>query len=101
MLPATLAPQARRDLLEIIEWLAAQNPDAAYAFHAELDDALERLGSYPEMGVVREALADPPVRFLVMTGFPYTLVYDADERPPLVLRVLHGARDLPEILQEV
>ncbi|MBF0587733.1 MAG: type II toxin-antitoxin system RelE/ParE family toxin [Magnetococcales bacterium] len=97
---ATLSPQARRDLIEIIKWLAERNPDAAYASHNFLDDALGRLGDYPEIGFTREELADPPVQFLSMAGSPYILVYDADERPPLVLRVLHGARDLPELLQD-
>jgi len=34
-----------------------------------------------------------------LTGFPYVIVYDAGRRPPAIVRILHGARDLPEILR--
>lgn len=65
-----------------------------------MENAARRLGDHPDSGVVRSDLADPPVRFLPLTGFPYVIVYDADRRPPLILRVLYGARDLPEVLRE-
>jgi plasmid stabilization system protein ParE len=39
--------------------------------------------------------------FLVLRGFPYILVYRANAVPPRILRVLHGARDLPEVLQDL
>jgi len=39
------------------------------------------------------------MRFLAVHGFPYLLVYNADRRPPLIVRVLHGARDLPSLLR--
>jgi toxin ParE1/3/4 len=34
-----------------------------------------------------------------LTGFPYVIVYTAARNPPLIVRILHGARDLPEILR--
>jgi toxin ParE1/3/4 len=36
-----------------------------------------------------------------MTGYPDLLIYDAVQRPPLVMRILHGARDLPEALSDL
>lgn len=47
---------------------------------------------------MRGDLAPEHIRFLVLRGFPYVLVYDARTDPPRILRVLHGARDLPEAL---
>ena len=44
-------------------------------------------------------LAGEPYRFLALTGFSYVIVYNADRTPPLILRILHGARDLPELLR--
>jgi len=99
--PAVLSPHARRDLLEAARWVARGNPSAARALRDSVARAAQRLGDHPESGVIRSALADPPVRFLVLTGFPYVVVYDADRRPPLILRVLHGARDLPELLRDL
>ena len=52
-------------------------------------------------GRERTDLALPPTRFLTLTGFPYIIVYDAALKPPVILRFLHGARDLPELLEEL
>jgi toxin ParE1/3/4 len=46
-------------------------------------------------------LAEAPYRFLILTGFPYVIVYNADRRPPLIIHILHSARDLPEVLRVV
>jgi toxin ParE1/3/4 len=97
---AVLSPRGRRDLLEAVRWIAGDNPAAARAFRGAVARAARRLSEHPEIGVERPELADPPVRFLSLTGFPYLIVYDADRRPPLILRVLHAARDLPEVLRE-
>jgi len=35
-----------------------------------------------------------------LTGFPYLIVYNDARRPPLILRILHAARDLPEALRD-
>jgi toxin ParE1/3/4 len=96
---AVLSPNARRDLLEAARWIARDNAAAARALRDAVAEAARRLGDHPEMGVVKTELADPPVRFLSLTGFPYLIVYDAKRRPPLILRFLHGARDLPEVLR--
>ena len=100
MTAAVLAPAARRDLLVAARWIAGDNPRAALALKSAVVRAARRIGKHPAIGVARPDLADPPVRFLTLTGFPYVMVYDVDQRPPLVLRVLHAARDLPELLRE-
>ena len=101
MTAAVLSPQARRDLLEAVQWIARDNPAAARALREAVAKAARRLGGYPELGSEKTELADPPVRFLTLTGFPYVIVYDSDRRPPLILRVLHGARDLPDVLRNL
>ena len=101
MTAAVLSPRARRDLLDSARWIARDNPAAARTFRDAAADAARRLGEHPEMGVLRTELTDPSVRFLPLTGFPYVIVYDADRHPPLVLRGLHGARDLPRVLQHL
>lgn len=101
MTSALLSPRARQDLLDAAGWIARNNPAAARALRDSVAAAVRRLGDHPDSGVVRPALADPPVRFLVLTGFPYVMVYDAALTPPLILRVLHAARDLPELLDDL
>jgi len=96
---AVLAPQAQRDLLEAIRWIAADNPAAARALRAGVAAASERIGRHPLIGNTRPELADEAYRFVTVTGFPYVIVYNAERQPPLIVRVLHEARDLPEVLR--
>lgn len=98
---ANLSPRARRDLLEAIQWITRDNPTAAEGLRTAVLNAGRRLGDHPRIGVIRPELADEPVRFLTLTGYPHVIVYDADNSPPLILRILHGARDLPELLQDL
>ncbi|WP_130472872.1 type II toxin-antitoxin system RelE/ParE family toxin [Candidatus Magnetaquicoccus inordinatus] len=98
MKPARLSPQARRDALDAMRWIMADEPIAARAFRTAIHKATILLADYPLAGGERRELADPPVRFLSLTDFPYLLVYDSAVVPPLILRILHGARDLPELL---
>lgn len=101
MKPAVLSLRARQDLLDAVRWIARDNPLAARALTESVAAAARRLGDHPESGFARPALADPPARFLVLTGSPYVIVCDAAMRPPVILRVLHGARDLPELLHDL
>jgi toxin ParE1/3/4 len=59
------------------------------------------LGNHPMSGTRRPELAVDPYRFAVVRGFPYIVVYDAGTRPPTIVRVVHGARDLPEVLRDL
>jgi len=101
MTAAVLAPAARRDLLGVVRWIANDHPAAARALRDAVAAAAGRIGARNHIGVLRPELADEPYRFVTLTGFPYVIVYNAERRPPLVVRVLHGARDLPEILRDL
>ena len=59
------------------------------------------LGDHPMVGTRRPELALDPYRFAVVQGFPYIVVYDASTRPPTIVRIIHGARDLPEVLRDL
>jgi toxin ParE1/3/4 len=101
MTSARLAGRARRDLLIASNWIARENPKAAQALRDAVLATAQRLGDYPELGVNRPEIATGPYRFLFLTGFPYIIVYNAARTPPLILRVLHGARDLPELPKDL
>ena len=100
MTRAALSPAAERDILEIVEWIAAENPVAARGFRVALDKLAATIGEHPRIGTSRPHLASPPIRFLPIRGFPHVVVYTPDRNPPLIVCVLHGARDLPEVLRE-
>lgn len=101
MTPAVLAPRARRDLLGAMRWITKDNPAATRALRDSIARIAERIGEHPQIGHLRPDLAEGPYRFLVLSGFPYVVVYNAARNPPLIVRILHGARDLPEALKEL
>jgi toxin ParE1/3/4 len=59
------------------------------------------LGDHPLAGTRRAELAPDPYRFAVVRGFPYIAVYDPSTRAPSIVRIVHGARDLPELLRDL
>lgn len=98
---ALISADAGQDLTEAARWIARDNGRAAKGLRDAVVAAAVRIGGNPELGRMRPEIAGPPVRFLAMTGYHYILVYDCARRPPVILRVLHGARDLPEILADI
>jgi toxin ParE1/3/4 len=96
---AQLSQRARDDLVGAARWIAKDNKVAARGLRDAVIRAADRIGAFPEIGVVRPDLATDRVRFVFLTGYPYVIVYNARRVPPLILRVLHGARDLPELLR--
>jgi len=99
MMRAALSPRARRDLLSAGQWISKDNPSAARALRDAVAAAAERIGAHPQIGSLRPALASATYRFVTLTAFPYVIVYNSERVPPLILRILHGARDLPELLR--
>ena len=89
---------AREDLLEIWEFIAHDDIDAADRVIAGLEKAAEKLASHPQLGRIRPSIAGLEVRFLSVGA--HFLVYRGKQEPIEILRVLHGARDLDAILGE-
>ena len=98
--PARLSRAARRDLLEATTWIARDNPQAAEAFRRSVARILKRIATHPLASPHRPELTTRPFRFAPLSGFPYLVVYDPTAIPPLVLRIIHGARDLPTLLAD-
>jgi toxin ParE1/3/4 len=92
------APRAQRELRAAVAWIADDNPAAADALLAAVMAAARRLQARPNLGRVRLELAPARYRFWSLRGFPYLLVYDAETKPPIILRFVHQSRDLPAVL---
>jgi len=91
----TFSPSARRDLHAILEHIAADNPGAALGFVERIEETCRNLAEFPEMGALREDLA-PALR-----AFPvakYVILYRPAKEGADIVRVIHGARDLPSAL---
>lgn len=91
-----LSPEARDDLREIRDYIARDNVEAARRVLRELHTAMRHLAEMPQMGHVREDLAEEPLRFWPV--YSYLIIYRPDSRPLQVVRVLSGYRNVPELL---
>jgi toxin ParE1/3/4 len=86
--------QAGRDLEEIEEFVSADNPDAAARLILSIQEICALLSQQPQIGRSRFDLW-PELR-----GFPvgnYLIFYRPATDGIEVIRVLHGARDIPEL----
>ena len=57
MTRAVLSLAAERDIIAIIEWIAAENPVAARGFRVALDRLADTIGANPLIGVLKPHLA--------------------------------------------
>jgi|SRR5579872_6727633 len=98
---ARLTARARAEVSEAVRWIAKDNAAAARSLRSAIDSLTQLIAEHPQVGVARPDLAAEPYRVAIVRGFPYIVVYDASKRPPWVVRVVHGARDLPEVLKDL
>jgi toxin ParE1/3/4 len=91
-----VADSARGDLDEIWFYIAGDNPDSADKLIRSIASRFPMLASMPEIGRLREELA-PRLRSFVVGN--YVVFYRVIENGIEIVRVLHGARDLPAIFQ--
>ncbi len=93
-----LHPGAAQDITEIWEFIAADNPVAAGRFREFILGAIRKLVPFPHQGHMRPDLTSQPLRF--QTVRDYLVAYAPDEKPLVVIAVLHGRRN-PRILAAV
>ena len=88
------SPQAEEELLEIAFYIAQDNPEAALSFLERIERICAVIAASPEIGRLREELAPNLRGFLVEQ---YVVFYVPTQGGIEVVRVLHGARDLPSL----
>ena len=92
---AYFTPRAEIDLEEIGDYIALDNPKRALTFIQEIRQHCERIGDRPMGYVARPDLGDT---IRICAHGNYLIVFEPHEDGALILRVLHGARNLPAIL---
>ena len=92
----SLTSQAAVDFQDIWDYIASDNLSAADRVIAEIAKALQGLADRPGKGHVRQDLTHRKVRFWGVRS--YLIVDRPDVEPLQVLRVIHGARDLADLL---
>ena len=95
--------EAEKDILGCILYLARENPNLPKRFLAAFEETCKHLLDMPHMG--REKTSEYAtllsVREFPMLRFTKYLVFYRENQENLeVVRVLHGARDLPAIFAE-
>lgn len=89
-----ILPAARMDLIEIGDFIALDNPERAASFVAEIEarmiEVAERPGSFPARDELHQGLRS--------ARHGRYLIFFVEARDEVrIVRVLHGARDLPGI----
>jgi toxin ParE1/3/4 len=100
--PSLLTPQAWLDVLDIVAYIAADNPEAASRFVPALEETCTQLLALSGMGSARSFQRKDltGVRIMPVTGSTHYLIfYTSAQRSVKVLRILHAARDFPTIFK--
>lgn len=93
------ARAARQDLIDIVAYIAADNPAASECVYDSIVEATRRFADFPAVG--RSGWL-PGTCELVVSDLPYVIVCEVDGPSDTitVLAVFHGARDLVRALAE-
>lgn len=91
---AQLTPLAEMDLEEIGDYIALDNPKRAVSFIQEIRRHCEEIADGPMRYAARPDLGDA---IRICAHGNYLIVFEPCDQGVLILRVLHGARDLPGI----
>ncbi|WP_409233783.1 type II toxin-antitoxin system RelE/ParE family toxin [Novosphingobium sp. MMS21-SN21R] len=91
------ADPAARDLGDIIDYIALDNPQAAEDVYRALVTSANQLCDFPEIGHPGRL---PGTREWRVVSLPYLLVYQVGADTVTIIAAFHGARDLPSALRE-
>ena len=98
--PFQLTPQSTEDLDAIWWFIQEDSQHAADRVEAEMVSTCHRLARHPFMGHKRRDITPLTVLFWTIPKYPnYIIVYRPESKPLQVVAILHGNRDLKEILK--
>lgn len=92
---------AEQDFLDIIDYLAAENLSAAHTVADRLETQLQSLQQHPFLGKVP---ADPKLArmgYRVLVVGTCVIFYKVRGKTVLVYRIIHGARNILPLLDEL
>ncbi len=96
MIQARFSPKAARDLDEISDFIASDNPAAAERVRQYILNTADLLAKHPELGRrIRNApFRHQQIRWIVVPKFRnYLIFYQSFQDGVMVVRVLHAAQD--------
>jgi toxin ParE1/3/4 len=86
-----VSDRADADLLQIYRYLAERNPAAAESIIREIHRKFENLSHFPFIGRDRSTLSQGTRSVVV---HPYVIFYMVERDRIIILRILHGHRDV-------
>lgn len=93
-------PQSEDDLFDIWSYIARDNLDAADRVEKAVFRACELLAASPLIGRVRKDVTHRRLRFWNVHPYSnYTIIYDPVEKPLQIVRIIHAAQDLSDVLR--
>jgi plasmid stabilization system protein ParE len=98
MFPFVLSPDVLEDLQDIWDFIAADNVSAADKLEDEFFEAFEMLAKRPRLGHTRSDLTERDVLFWPVGS--YLIVYRSIPTTLQVVAVLHGARDVSDVIRK-
>ncbi len=87
--PLEWSPRSQRNIESIRDYIAADNPPASARVVAELIKAAEDLPNFPLLGHTGRRTG---TRELVLTRYPYTIIYRLTREKIAIVAVLHQSR---------
>jgi toxin ParE1/3/4 len=102
-MPVQKTTQAKADLIEIADYIAADNPEAAERFLDAAEATFAFIASLPSVGRTFrfQSPAAQGTRVWRVEGFErYLIVYRSVESRIEIVRVLHGSRDIVGLFTE-
>jgi antitoxin ParD1/3/4/toxin ParE1/3/4 len=94
-----LAPAAARDLVQIWRYLRKEsNQETADRVESVIRSKIIYLADFSNAGHLRTDLTSAPVRFFAV--YSYLIVYLPQKKPLRVVAILHGYRDVAEVLKK-
>src|SRR5438270_13327040 len=93
-----LAPEAATDLVQIWRYIKKQSSiEMADRVESVILDRIRFLVENPGAGHWRRNLTDQPVKFFPV--YSYLIVYRTETKPLQIVSILHGRRDVEQILR--
>jgi addiction module RelE/StbE family toxin len=86
------SPRAASDLQAAVDYISADNPDAAERVALRIQESVAVLAALPHSG---RAGFHPGTREWVFHPWPYIAVYRVTQDAVRIVRVRHAARDWP------
>jgi plasmid stabilization system protein ParE len=85
-------PAAEQDLLDVLDYIGRDNPDAARAFVDRVEQTIGRLAFFPRSGPQPRDLRLRRLGYRVLVVDDYLVFYVLIRRTVQIRRVIHGAR---------